>query len=197
QFKQAVDRAYQGKACSAFAEHLSGATRHGRGTGTFGTNCSPGQFWDPNGSCYSCPKGYTRTLNPVEGRGACVDRFAGELERSACSVFAAADQVFAGSAKCSVEILESGVFLDRQMNFALASREVCMSTGEFVYSVVDLTSRPPQEKTRKLNSDLQALLAKVKNSPAYQRGRIVLGTVGTAASGADVGSKLKKLPHCQ
>ncbi|MGH9578277.1 MAG: hypothetical protein ACRD3R_12635, partial [Terriglobales bacterium] len=83
--------------------------------------------------------------------------------------------------------------------FALASRDVCMSTGEFVYSVVDLTSRPqpPQEKSKKLNRDLQALLAKVKNSPAYQRGRMVLGTVGTAASGADMASKLKQLPHCQ
>ena len=74
-----------------------------------------------------------------------------------------------------------------------------MTTGEFVYSVFDLTSRPQplQEKSKKLNSDLQALLAKVKNSPAYQHGRVVLEGVGTAASSADVASKLKQLPNCQ
>jgi len=47
------------------------ATRHGRGKGLLGTDCARGQFWDPNGSCYSCPRGYTRTAAPVTANNAC------------------------------------------------------------------------------------------------------------------------------
>ncbi|MFQ5593148.1 MAG: membrane dipeptidase [Anaerolineae bacterium] len=47
------------------------ASRHGRGTGLIGTDCPSGQFWDPNGYCYSCPSGYSRTGEPVTGSKAC------------------------------------------------------------------------------------------------------------------------------
>ena len=47
------------------------ATRHGRGTGLLGTDCPGGQFWDPNGYCWSCPSGYTRTAAPVTRSNAC------------------------------------------------------------------------------------------------------------------------------
>lgn len=46
------------------------ATRHGKGTGLLGTDCPKGQFWDPNGYCYSLPKGYSRTIYPVTGNKA-------------------------------------------------------------------------------------------------------------------------------
>ena len=47
------------------------AKRHGRGKGLIGTDCSKGQFWDPNGYCWSCPGGYTRTAAPVTANNAC------------------------------------------------------------------------------------------------------------------------------
>ncbi len=47
------------------------AKRHGRGSGLLGTDCGKGQFWDPNGYCWSCPGGYTRTAAPVTAKNAC------------------------------------------------------------------------------------------------------------------------------
>ena len=48
------------------------ATRRGASTGTvLKTDCPKGQFWDPNGSCYSCPSGYARTAAPVTSPEAC------------------------------------------------------------------------------------------------------------------------------
>lgn len=47
------------------------ADRHGRGTGLLKTDCARGQFWDPNGYCYTCPRGYDRTVFPVTGSQAC------------------------------------------------------------------------------------------------------------------------------
>ncbi|MEX0709092.1 MAG: hypothetical protein WD078_14100 [Woeseia sp.] len=47
------------------------AKRHGRGKGLLGTDCDKGEFWDPNGSCWSCPRGYTRTAAPVTAKNAC------------------------------------------------------------------------------------------------------------------------------
>ncbi len=74
-----------------------------------------------------------------------------------------------------------------------------MSTGEFVHSIYDVTTalgQRPDEKAKKLESGLKAYLAKVKNSPAYQRGNIMLGTVGAASSGATVAQKLEQLSDC-
>lgn len=52
-------------------ETTARAKRHGRGTGLLGTDCPKGQFWDPNGSCWSCPRGYARTAAPVTAKNAC------------------------------------------------------------------------------------------------------------------------------
>lgn len=46
-------------------------TKHGKGKGLLGTDCDGGQFWDPNGNCYSCPNGYSRTTHPVKSDKAC------------------------------------------------------------------------------------------------------------------------------
>ncbi|MBR9882663.1 MAG: hypothetical protein GYB21_02985 [Oceanospirillales bacterium] len=59
------------KACSKAVSSDKSAVNHGRGTGIFGTDCGSGQFWDPNGSCYSCPSGYSRTTAPVTAGNAC------------------------------------------------------------------------------------------------------------------------------
>ena len=47
------------------------ATNHGQETGIFGTDCGTGQFWDPNGNCYSCPQGFSRTVFAVTSNEAC------------------------------------------------------------------------------------------------------------------------------
>lgn len=48
------------------------AKSHGRGRGLMKTDCGRGQFWDPNGNCYSCPSGTRRTAAPVTAANACV-----------------------------------------------------------------------------------------------------------------------------
>ena len=61
------------KACEVGAQNAyAKAKSHGKGTGIFGTDCGSGQFWDPNGNCYSCPSGYSRTTFPVTAYNACV-----------------------------------------------------------------------------------------------------------------------------
>jgi len=47
------------------------AKNHGRGRGLLKTDCGRGQFWDPNGNCYSCPSGTRRTAAPVTASNAC------------------------------------------------------------------------------------------------------------------------------
>ncbi|MCG8330072.1 MAG: discoidin domain-containing protein [Chitinophagales bacterium] len=63
------------KACERPAgERFARANRHSRGGGLLGTDCPGGQFWDPNGYCYSCPSGYSRTAYPVTSDKACSQR---------------------------------------------------------------------------------------------------------------------------
>lgn len=52
-------------------ETTAKAKRHGRGKGLLGTDCARGQFWDPNGYCWSCPGGFTRTAAAVTAKNAC------------------------------------------------------------------------------------------------------------------------------
>lgn len=52
-------------------ETTARAKRNGRGKGLIGTDCPKGQFWDPNGYCWSCPSGYARTAAPVTAKNAC------------------------------------------------------------------------------------------------------------------------------
>jgi len=202
QFKQTADRAYASPPCSGFAEKTAPAQRFGRGSGALGTNCAGGQFWDPNGSCYACPKGYTRTLHPVDTPKACVDNFGGELVRSSCSVFTAVDRTFGQSAKCAVEVMESGVFLSRPLDFQSASQEYCMATGEFAYAVFDLVAavqKTPQQKTAKLDTSLQRLIAAIKRETAQARrfGDIAVKTATAAGEGKSTVDRLNDLAHCR
>lgn len=57
------------------------STRHGRGI--LPTDCSRGQFWDPNGYCFSCPQGYTRTASPVSAGDACARAIGASTARAA------------------------------------------------------------------------------------------------------------------
>jgi hypothetical protein len=198
QFQQAIDRAYAGK-CSRFAERLSPATRGGRGSGLLGTDCPSGQFWDPNGSCYSCPKDFTRTLNPVDSDAACVDQFGGELLRVACSVQEGVSSMFVAPAACSVEMLQGGLIEGARLDFARASQDVCMATGEFVYTFIDAVqyARDRSDKSaEKMQSSLRALISKIQNSQAYQRTAAGATAAGVALSGADLVRKLNQFRSC-
>lgn len=74
-YKRTVFSVKSDKACERAAyERFSKATRHARGSGLLGTDCAGGQFWDPNGYCYSCPEGYNRTTYPVTSDKACSKR---------------------------------------------------------------------------------------------------------------------------
>jgi hypothetical protein len=74
-YKRTVFSVKSGKACERAAyEQFSKANRHSRGGGLLGTDCPGGQFWDPNGYCYSCPNGYSRTAHPVTSGKACSQR---------------------------------------------------------------------------------------------------------------------------
>jgi hypothetical protein len=74
-YQRTVYAVKSGQACEqAGGEVFAQATRHGRGYGPLGTNCADGQFWDPNGYCYSCPSGYNRTGYPVTSAKACSKR---------------------------------------------------------------------------------------------------------------------------
>lgn len=80
-YKRTVYGVKTGKACErAGGEQFAQATRHGRGFGPLGTNCADGQFWDPNGYCYSCPSGYKRTAYAVTSSKACSRRVANSFK---------------------------------------------------------------------------------------------------------------------
>lgn len=131
---------------------------------------------------------------------ACVDNFGGELARSSCSVFTAADRTFGQSAKCAVEVMESGVFLSQPLDFASASREYCMATGELAYAVYDLVApapRTPQQKADKLDTTLKRLIAALKRETAQARryGDIAVKTAGVAGAGGV--DRFNDLVHCR
>jgi hypothetical protein len=87
------------KACERPAsERFAKAIRHGKGKGILGTDCDGGQFWDPNGYCYSCPSGYNRTAHPVTSAKACSQRVHAEYTTA---------RKYADAKKC-----EDGSFFD-------------------------------------------------------------------------------------
>ena len=201
QFKEQADGAYRSPPCNGYAEKTAPAQSFGRGHGALGTDCAQGQFWDPNGSCYACPRGYTRTLNPVTSRDACVDKLGGEIVRSACSVYTAVDRMFGDSARCAVEVMESGAFLSEKLDFQSASQEFCMATGEFAYSVYTLVAaaqESPRKKEEKLTSSLQRLIAAVKRDTAQIRrvGDLTLKSTEVGSQGKNVVDRFNDLRYC-
>lgn len=61
------------KACERRAStSYAKAKNHGKGSGVFKTDCKKGRFYDiGKGKCYSCPKGYKRSVSSVSGSKAC------------------------------------------------------------------------------------------------------------------------------
>jgi hypothetical protein len=190
-FDRKVNAAYQSGACSQYAEKLAPATPHGRGSGM---KCGSGQFWDPNGSCYSCPPGYTRTLEAVTSARACVDKPAGELLRSSCAVFKAASEDMAKGVECTTEILTSGVFIDQNIGFEGASRGFCIATGELTYAIVDvmLPGKTPDNKAKKIKTSLDKFVQTVKKT-----GKQIGAVASIVGASSEVVSEFDKLKSCR
>lgn len=199
QYAQQIDKAYAGDCGAAFKEQLSKATRVKTAAQPFGQDCPSGSFWDPNGGCYTCPAGTTRTLNSVTGSAACVDKLAGEMARLLCSVGAATLKQFGSGISCTAEILQNGTFVDRELDFSLATRQVCLTTGEFTFNLVDLFATPtakPADKGKEVQTRLQKYIAKIKDSDMYRTGTKVAQVAGTGQSGAEVASAWTSLTSC-
>jgi hypothetical protein len=195
QFAREVDSAYNGT-CAAFEEKTTFATRIKTASKPNGQDCPSGSFWDPNGSCYTCPAGYTRTLEPVTGSRACVDKVAGELARVLCSTGAATAKVFGGGVSCVVDLLSDPTFMDRKLEFSKVDTEVCLATGEFTYTMVDLFAdfkEPPTAKATKAQSRLAKFIAKIKNSDMYRTASVISTT---APATADLTNAWIDLPAC-
>lgn len=123
--------------CKESAERFATATRHGAATGTVAkVECPSGQFWDPDGGCYSCPEGYTRTLFPVTDRRACTDRVGGNLAQFACGAFKGIEKNFDGPLDCTVEVLRDGSLFQEPVDLSKADQIVCTATGELGYFIV-------------------------------------------------------------
>jgi hypothetical protein len=83
-FNRTVDPNVKGpRACHrAGVTRYARARRHGRGTGLLHTDCPRGshQFLHiPNGFCYSCPRGYRRTLAGINSPRGCARKFPGRF----------------------------------------------------------------------------------------------------------------------
>jgi hypothetical protein len=201
-FKNAVDTAYD-KDCSQYSEQLSPATRHNRSKGL---DCPKNQFWDPNGYCYSCPQDYTRTLYSVKSQKACVDKPAGELKRSGCSVIKALDKTYGSGIRCTLEILESGIFTDPPLRLKELAKdaELCLAIGEFSYKMMDLVggnSKKNKDKKKGEKSDADSDLKDEKTKSRIRdfiekinlSNKIVKKAGSAASASKDLGSQLT---HC-
>jgi len=121
--------------CKELAERFAKATRHNKATGNIlKTDCPGGQFWDPDGYCYSCPANYTRTLYPVTHERSCTDQVGGNLARFACGAY----KGIANTAplSCTIEVLENGSVFERKLDLSKANQVACMATGELGYYMV-------------------------------------------------------------
>ena len=132
-----MNAASQRSPCKELAERFAKATRHARATGAVvQIECPAGQFWDPDGWCYSCPRDYTRTAFPVTDARACTDRVGGNLQRFGCGAFKGVEVNFDAPLDCTVEVLQDGSIFERQLDLAKANQEICMATGELGYYIV-------------------------------------------------------------
>jgi hypothetical protein len=123
--------------CTDLGERFVKATRHAAASGAvLKVECPAGQFWDPDGYCYSCPKDYSRTLFPVTHERACTDRVGGNLLRFACGAFKGIEKNFDGPMDCTVEVLKDGSLFQEPIDFQKADQVVCTATGELGYYIV-------------------------------------------------------------
>ena len=123
--------------CKELGERFAKTTRYAKATGAvMAINCPSGQFWDPDGYCYSCPADFTRTLFPVTDARACTDRVGGNLVRFGCGAFKAIENNFNAPIKCTIETLENGSLFERPIDLKKASELQCLATGELGYFII-------------------------------------------------------------
>jgi hypothetical protein len=123
--------------CKELGEKFSKATRYAKATGkVLQIECPAGQFWDPDGYCYSCPKDYTRTLFPVTDTRACTDAVGANMLKFGCGAFQGVAKNFTGPLDCTIEVLEDGSLFDKKLDLKNADQVVCMATGELGYYIV-------------------------------------------------------------
>jgi hypothetical protein len=153
--------------CSDFREKFSKATLHGKGTGVIKTDCAAGQFWDPDGNCYSCPTEYTRTLYPVTHERACTDRVAGNLQQFGCGAIEGIKAKFGGPSNCEVEMLENGSIFDKPIDVKNADQVVCMATGELGYNIVKAGFEAGKAAATGDISGIIATISKIKGTGTH------------------------------
>ena len=151
--------------CSNYAERFSRTTNHGKAAGAvMKVECPSGQFWDPDGNCYSCPKDYTRTLYPVTHERACTDRVAGNMMRFGCGAVQGISDRFSGPIKCTVEKLEDGSILETPIKRDQADKIVCTATGELGYNIVKAGFEAGKAAATGDISGILATIGKIKGS---------------------------------
>jgi hypothetical protein len=123
--------------CKEYGERFAKATKHSQATGTvLKTDCPSGQFWDPDGWCYSCPKDYARTLFPVSHERACTDKFGGNLMRFGCGAVQGVAKHFDNPLNCTLDVLRDGSIFAEPITFGQANDVACQATGELGYYLV-------------------------------------------------------------
>lgn len=175
---ETMNAASKATPCKELGERFSRATRHDKATGQFvKLDCPAGQFWDPDGYCYSCPKDYTRTLYPVSHERACTDQIGGNLARFACGAWKGLENRFNAPISCTVEVLENGSIFDRKIDLSKANQIACQATGELGYYMV------------RASIDLGKTVATGDVSS-------LISTLGKATGAATKASDLKRLMDC-
>lgn len=153
--------------CAELREKFAKATKHGAATGLIKTDCPAGQFWDPDGNCYSCPTDYTRTLFPVTHDRACTDRVAGNLQQFGCGAIEGIKAKFGGPTKCEVEMLENGSIFDKPIDVKNADRVVCEATGELGYNIVKAGFEAGKAAATGDISGIIATISKIKGTGSH------------------------------
>lgn len=163
---EAMNAAANKAPCSELSEKFAKATRHNKATGPIKTDCPAGQFWDPDGNCYSCPTDYWRTLFPVTHDRACTDRIAGNLQRFGCGAVQGVMAKYGGSdeLKCTVEMIENGTIFEGKVDLKNADRIVCNATGELGYNIVKAGFEAGKAAATGDISGILATIGKIKGS---------------------------------
>ncbi len=151
--------------CIDYAERFSRTTLHGKAGGAvLKVECPAGQFWDPDGNCYSCPTDYTRTLFPVTHEKACTDRVAGNLLRFGCGAIQVVTAKNEAPMRCAIEAIENGSILEQKIDLKNADRVVCTATGELGYNIVKAGFEAGKAAATGDISGILATVGKIKGS---------------------------------
>lgn len=145
--------------CKESSERFAKPTRHGKATGAVvKIECPAGQFWDPDGNCYSCPEGFTRTLFPVTDDRGCTDRVGGNLRQFACGAWQFVANRADAPLDCTVEVLQDGSLFQQKLDLSKADQLACRTTGELGYHILRLG---PDAAEAVVTGDIRALLGRI------------------------------------